>query len=1473
MNDDEIKGPNTDSEDDNGTNTNLSGNFEGPVALNGEAVDLRYSVGAVYKPNIFVGDYVSLEDAYINPTQVFNRVNPEEFVGRAWLTAELDYFFTKYDRGVFLIEGEAGVGKTSYLAHLVHQHDYIHLFAELAPGQAGLRDLQCSLLAQLIARYDINLFSEKRFLPAAAVRNDTISDAFELAAESANPSRVVVLIDALDEAGTFPNQNVLGLPRTLPKGVYLVVSQRPVEVPMYFDDVPRYRFELNAEDENNFIDMQRYLNDVAEQSWLKPILVEQGTSVEDFVTKLVTASQGLWIYLHFVLGRARQTQRINLETLPMGIVDYYLRYWSSWRKDARWDDLWAPLLTALAVAQEPVTIDQLLGWTRLQVNPYQIQRILKEDWRPFLITFEQAETFRFYHKSLTDFVTGEISNEVWQTLTSQQKALIEELRARTFEAHQWIFDYYQLQTGGQWRKLREIGDDYPFRHLTSHIASTGSTENLIELIENQEWLVGHQFYDLSLNSLSLDIQRTISAMEKSGQEAKFLSCVMAYRLYLTAIHNRAQGIPPGTLSVLIQLGFVERALNFSELLQENERFDAFLGIADQLLLLNQNPEDAIMRARLSTQQILERDERHKAIGRLARTIAKTGDVKRALDLLDDIGDFDFLVYCPALGEVTEVCVDLGDKEGLLLIKDKIEKHRGKGLPGLTRVVAPLSRGMFVLGDHDEAMSLLKWAEEEARTLDINSPVWELDSVRPLALTYACFGQYEQALQIADRYENYYPDDLLAAIAAEVVKRGEYEVAEPLLSHRKDTYDDSRPIFYSAISQAALQVGQVDLARKYFHSAVQIRRPRRSEISSLIAYLNDVLFNLGVYVGQVGNRDELALLGQAFDDWTEPIEYRINERLCLTIEAIAKSAASAKNVNMLNSLIVFTKRFTEKKYRIEAKTHLALGFTQVGRQADAWTQLEDILYDASTLSLSQSWENQIALATLANEAAGNGNPDLSLEIANKCSLPTARIEALIEWLKIQEYQLETVDEIALQLRQVMIQEPVNSPYFDRAAILHVATELARSRCLKATRAVLEVLWGESDPIKFETNRSIPGGIEYGLLENFINTLIENNGLEFASQIFPAITDPKKYSKALINLASMQADNEEIQKALATAEKIREAKGMSDFYSAITQITQRVGGHSHAKHLIETIMTKENEPSSWDASYLLALTALGWEDDAARYVDTVVKQCLAGESTERFDNWYSRSSFLADIANTLKKGGMDDKANKTFDQALEIWDQWHDVYFLTHDTCRITRTAENLGRNADARELLHLAQLSVDKVKLVHSGVDELFFRVIKDFCRSMGSVAGWEDAVWVANHLGADVKTSRQWWERWQTYQMCRDTANLLRTTVPDSNFGSYQIQTMFAPDLTITVDEIWRRIQLFSPLAVELGGDAFVDELWQRLLGVKNLFEHDQAAIENAEGNRIVIVEDEVFVVPKKAKVSLWHRLKRAVLRVLNQKL
>lgn len=90
------------------------GNVDRSIIVTGD----RNTVTQVFQ-TFLGGDYTPLAELYLPPDPVFDRVHLDDFAGRAWLEADLDRFLSEHESGVWLLVDEAGVGKTTFLAHLV----------------------------------------------------------------------------------------------------------------------------------------------------------------------------------------------------------------------------------------------------------------------------------------------------------------------------------------------------------------------------------------------------------------------------------------------------------------------------------------------------------------------------------------------------------------------------------------------------------------------------------------------------------------------------------------------------------------------------------------------------------------------------------------------------------------------------------------------------------------------------------------------------------------------------------------------------------------------------------------------------------------------------------------------------------------------------------------------------------------------------------------------------------------------------------------------------------------------------------------------------------------------------------------------------------------------------------------------------------------------------------------------------------
>jgi hypothetical protein len=516
--------------------------------------------GDQYNYYYYTGDFASLTEYYISPEPVFQRVRTDDFIGRDWLTTKVDAFLNDPNRksGAFLLIGDAGVGKTSFMAHLVKERKYLHLFAEQTPGQAMLQRAMQSLGSQLVTRYQINPYKDHDTLNALSASPDFLERILRLAASTLTEGeKIVIVCDALDEAGTFPDHFVFGLPKELPDGVYFILSQRPVNVKLpNFEPVIE---KLEAQGDGNLQDIEAYLSTVAKRPEVAGQIPSKEYSEDFFIQTLKEKSQGVWMYLHYIIKEIESGARapLDLANLPTGLVGYYTEYWDAWRTGKRgkgeeaWDELYAPLLTTLAAAQEAITIRSLIQWAGVTATPQTVSRLLSEHWRAFITEKEvsRQKAYAPYHLSFKDFITGRVDT---RKLPFAQANLVKDLASQTVDAHKRIVNAFEKECNGEWEKLVE--HDYPRLHLTTHLNGAGEYEKLrILLTEGDEkikWAEAREQKEETYAGYLNDLNYIWENAEREQNYALVIRCM----LIENSIHALVSNISPDLIFRLAKSG-------------------------------------------------------------------------------------------------------------------------------------------------------------------------------------------------------------------------------------------------------------------------------------------------------------------------------------------------------------------------------------------------------------------------------------------------------------------------------------------------------------------------------------------------------------------------------------------------------------------------------------------------------------------------------------------------------------------------------------------------------------------------------------------------------------------------------------------------------------------------------------------------------------------------------------------------------
>ena len=447
--------------------------------------------------NLFSGGFERLRDVCFDPAPLARDLDLARFTGREWLIRQIDAFIADRPRGYVIIQAEAGVGKSTLAAHLAGTRPWPCHFTRLPGGQSP-EAARKSLAAQLIARWDLPDWAPQGVLPTAASRPDWFSRLLDEAARKRDQSQpgyedrepIVVVVDGLDEAEPEPAGGrglPLGLPESLPDGVYVVATSRfGIDRALHAVRNPADWLQIEVEGAGNLDDMRRFLHDVTApeggDARLVKMLYGAGVGIGWFRANVTQSCAGVWIYLRYVLDEIRDGTRDprSAGDLPADLAGFYAEQVGRWRggedeaTQRRWEQVRLPLLGVLGAARAPLTVADLAGYAAVP-SAEQARVFIEETARAFLSRRDDdpAEEPRYAlrHRSLRDLLTGRIPAR--PDLQSPARVLAAQVRI----AHQQMTSALTPpgEPGGRdW----DTAGPYARSHLAAHAAACGELDAL-----------------------------------------------------------------------------------------------------------------------------------------------------------------------------------------------------------------------------------------------------------------------------------------------------------------------------------------------------------------------------------------------------------------------------------------------------------------------------------------------------------------------------------------------------------------------------------------------------------------------------------------------------------------------------------------------------------------------------------------------------------------------------------------------------------------------------------------------------------------------------------------------------------------------------------------------------------------------------------------------------------------------------------
>ncbi len=364
------------------------------LELNDET--MRALIRAIQKPSIVLSQFQSLIQD-----------KTEGFVGREYVFDAISAFLADNLKGYLTIIGDPGMGKSAILAKYVQDSGCIAHFNVQVQGPNRADQFLESVCRQLVDRYQLSYDP----LPANAKQDgEFLGQLLDEVAQKANGEAVVIAVDALDEvdpASYRKDANILYLPRSLPTGVYFILTRRRgVEVTL-LSDAPVQILSLLDYQVDSQRDVRAYIqNRVNSSERLRQRIDERKETISEFTGKVADKSENNFMYLRYVLQDIEKGlyKDLSLERFPQGLQGYYEFHWRRMgMMDDPLPDAKIKIVYILGEVRQPVSRQQICDFSREDART--VQTVLNE-WEQFLHEQlkENQRRYSVYHASFRDFL-------------------------------------------------------------------------------------------------------------------------------------------------------------------------------------------------------------------------------------------------------------------------------------------------------------------------------------------------------------------------------------------------------------------------------------------------------------------------------------------------------------------------------------------------------------------------------------------------------------------------------------------------------------------------------------------------------------------------------------------------------------------------------------------------------------------------------------------------------------------------------------------------------------------------------------------------------------------------------------------------------------------------------------------------------------------------------------------------------------
>ncbi|MTJ47763.1 ATP-binding protein [Dolichospermum sp. UHCC 0259] len=374
------------------------------------------------------------------PRQIFKNIvddKTREFVGREYIYDQIDEYLKdeSFPSGYILLKGEPGIGKTALMANLVRKRKWIHHF--VTEGTDSTEIFLASICSQLIVKYELPYSKLPECEPEQRIltyRKFMDEELLPQAIEKAQDDKVVILVDALDEAKRSPldgELNILGLPKALPQGVFFIVTSREAD-DQHFDVNNNKRIDIKDNDKDNLNDVRRYVKNYLNDPGVKQQIEKWQVSDGDFIEKITDKSEGNFMYLFYVMTDIKEQKlsediKDSIHDLPQGLNGYYSKLWNFMERSYkdRFKEIDEKVIRIIAALHTPASISYIAEISKFPTNT--VSEIINL-WRNCFneIIENNKQYYRIYHRSFYDFLKRKLHFDDITSFDVQPNKLIVE---------------------------------------------------------------------------------------------------------------------------------------------------------------------------------------------------------------------------------------------------------------------------------------------------------------------------------------------------------------------------------------------------------------------------------------------------------------------------------------------------------------------------------------------------------------------------------------------------------------------------------------------------------------------------------------------------------------------------------------------------------------------------------------------------------------------------------------------------------------------------------------------------------------------------------------------------------------------------------------------------------------------------------------------------------------------------------------